>query len=59
MKELNENIINDFGTSMALLLMAIPGCDSKSCTISVCPFLEAKIKGVLVNTVSEPHKKIL
>ena len=41
--------MNDFCIQMFLLLISIPGCDSKSLTISVWPFLEAQIKGVSLN----------
>ena len=48
--------MNDFCIQMHLQLISIPGCDSKSSTISVWPFSEAQIKGVLLNMVSQFHK---
>ena len=41
--------MNDFCIQMFLQLISIPGCDSKSWTISVWPFSEAQNKGVWLN----------
>ena len=41
--------MNDFSTQIPLQLISTPGCDSKCLTISVWPFLEARIKGVWLN----------
>lgn len=38
--------MNDFCIEMLLQFNLNPGYDSKSCTISICPLPEAKIKGV-------------
>ena len=53
---LNWNIMNDFCIQMSLQLISIPGCDSKSWTISVWPFAEAPIKGVELNIGIQFHK---
>ena len=57
MKQENINFINDCGIQMVLLLISIPGCDSKSRTISVRPFSEAQIKAVLLNIGIQFHKR--
>ena len=41
---------------MSLQLISIPGCDNKSRTISVCPFKDAIINGVLLNNEIKPQK---
>ena len=48
--------MNDFCIQIFLQLISIPGCDSKSWTISVWPFDEARIKGVLLNIGIQFHK---
>ena len=57
MKLLNLNIMNDFCIQMSLQLISIPGCDSKSWTISGWPFSEAIIKGVSLNIGIQFHKR--
>ena len=47
--------MNDFCIQMVAMLISIPGCASKSRTISVWPFLEAKINGVSVNIGIQFH----
>ena len=42
-------MMNNDGIQIFLQLISIPGCESKSWTISVWPFCEAKIKGVILN----------
>ena len=37
-------------------LISIPGCDSKSWTITECAFLEAQINGVELNIGIQFHK---
>ena len=54
--QLNLNIMNDCCIQMSLKLISIPGCDSKSWTISVWPLFVAKIKGVLSNIWVQFHK---
>ena len=49
MKEINLNAMNDSYIQMFLQLISIPGCDSRSWTISVWPFSEAKLNEVQVN----------
>ena len=48
--------MNDFCISMFLQLISIAGCDSKSRTTSVWPFLEASIIGVSLNVGIKFHK---
>ena len=48
--------MNDFCIQMSLLLISIPGCDSKSRTISVWPLFEAKSNGVLLNIEIQFHE---
>ena len=48
--------MNTFGIQMSLQLISIPGCESKSLTISVRPFLEAQIKGISLNIGIQFHK---
>ena len=50
-----ENVINSICISMSTQLTVTPGCDSKSWTISVWPFCEAQIKGVLSNIGIQYH----
>ena len=56
MEELKLNIRNDFCIQTFLQLISIPGCDSKSRTISVSPFDEAQIKGVRLKMEIQFHK---
>ena len=55
MKWSSLNMMNDVGIQISLMLISIPGCDSKSWTISVWPFSEAQIKGVLLNSRIQFH----
>ena len=54
--ELGLYIMNGFCIQMSLQLISIPGCDSKSLTISLCPFCEAEIKAVVLNIGIQCHK---
>ena len=47
--------MTDFRIQMFSQLISIPGCDSKSWTISVWPSDEAQIKGVLLNVGIQFH----
>ena len=57
MNQLYLNIMNDCCNQMSLQLISTPGCDSKSWTISVWPFPETKIKGVLWNKGIQCQKR--
>ena len=39
-------------------LISMPGCNKKAWTISVSPFNEANIKGVLLSIRIQYHKKV-
>ena len=48
--------MNDCYIQMSLQLISIPGCESKSWTISVWPSNEAPIKGVQLNIAFQFQK---
>ena len=50
MKKYDFEFHEYFCIKMSLQLISIPRCDNKSSTISVCPFNDATINGVLLNT---------